>query len=61
MTSCMISLQTLGYPIIIISIVIYISCNGRTNVLLNTYIIDKFVDTMNGFACIRIMGGFSFL
>ena len=36
----------------IISKVIDISCNGRRNVLLNTYIINKFVDTINGFVCI---------
>ena len=56
MTSCMISLQYLRYPVIIISKVIDISCNGRRN-----YIIDKFVDTINGFVCIRIAGGHSFL
>ena len=38
-----------------------ISYNGRRNVLLNNYIIDKFVDTINGFVCIRIAGGHSFL
>ena len=32
--------NTLGYPVIIISKVIDISCNGRRNVLLNNYIID---------------------
>ena len=53
--------NTLGYPVIIISKVIDISCNGRRNVLLNNYIIDKFVDTMNGFECIRTAGGHSFL
>ena len=37
--------NTLGYPVIIISKVIDISCNGRRNVLLNSYIIDKFVVT----------------
>ena len=37
--------NTLGYPVIIISKVIYISCNGRRNVLLNSYIIDKFAVT----------------
>ena len=52
---------TLGYPVIIISKVIDISCNGRRNVLLNNYIIDKFVDTLNDFVCIRIAGGHSFL
>ena len=53
--------NTLGYPVIIISKVIDISCNGRRNALLNNYIIDKFVDTINGFVCIRIAGGQSFL
>ena len=48
----------LGYPLIIISKVIGISCNGRRNVLLNSYIIDKFVVTKNGFVCIRILGGY---
>ena len=61
MTSCMISLQYLRYPDIIISQVIDISCNERRNVLLNNYIIVKFVDTINGFVCIRIAGGHSFL
>ena len=37
--------NTLGYPVIIISKVIDISCNGRSNVLLNSYIIDKFAVT----------------
>ena len=41
--------------------VIDISCNGRRNNLLNNYIIDKFVDTINGLVCIRIAGGHSFL
>ena len=41
----------------IISKVIDISCNGRRNVLLNNYTIDKFVDMMNGFVCSRIVGG----
>ena len=53
--------NTLGYQVIIISKVIDISCYGRRNVLLNNYIIDKFVDTINGFVCIRIAGGHSFL
>ena len=35
----------LGYPVIIISKVIDISCNGRRNFSLNNYIIDKFVVT----------------
>ena len=60
MTSCMMY-NTLGYPFIIISKVIGILCNLRRNVLLNNYIIDKFVDTINGFVCIRIVGGHSFL
>ena len=38
-----------------------ILCNGGRNVLLNNYIIDKFVDTINGFVCNRIVGGHSFL
>ena len=37
--------NTLGYPVITISKVIDISCNGRRNVLLNNFIIDKFVVT----------------
>ena len=45
----------------IISKVIDISFNGGRNVLLNNYIIDKFVDTINGFVCIWIVGGHSFL
>ena len=53
--------NTLGYPVIIISKVIDISCNGRRNALLNNYIIDKLVDTIYGFVCIRIAGGQSFL
>ena len=53
--------NTLGYPVIIISKVIDISCNGRRNALLNNYIIDMFVDTINGFVCIRIADGQSFL
>ena len=53
-------MNTLGYPIIIISKVIDISCNGRKNVSLDHYIMDKFVDTINGFVCIRIVGGHSF-
>ena len=53
--------NTLGYPVIIISKVIDISCNGRKNVLLINYTIDKFVDIINGFVCIRIVGGHSFL
>ena len=53
--------NTVGYPVIIVSKVIDISCNGRRNVLLNFYIFDIFVDTINGFVCIRIVGGYSFL
>ena len=53
--------NTLGYPVGIISKVIDISCNWRRNVSLNNYIIDKFVDTINGFVYIRIVGGHSFL
>ena len=41
--------------------IIDISCIGRRNVLLNNYIIDKFVDTTNGFVRTRIVGGHSFL
>ena len=37
--------NTLGYPVLIISKVIKILCNGRRNVLLNMYIMDKFVVT----------------
>ena len=53
--------NTLGYPVIIISKVIDISWYGRRNVILNNYIIDKFVGTINGCVCIRIVGGHSFL
>ena len=53
--------NTLGYPVIIISKVIDIPCNGRRNVLLNNYIIDKFVDTINVFVRTRIAGGLLFL
>ena len=53
--------HALGYQVIIISKVLDISCNGPRNVLWNNDIIDKFVDTMNGFACIRLVGGHSFL
>ena len=60
MTSCMISLQYLRV-VIIISKVIDISCNRRRNALFNNFIIDKYVDTINGFVCIRIAGGQSFL
>ena len=48
------------YPVISIPKVIDISCNGRRNGLLNNYIIYKFVDTINGFVCIRIARGHSF-
>ena len=41
--------------------VIDISCNGRRYILLNNITIDKFVDALNGFVCIRIVGGHSFL
>ena len=44
-----------------ISKVIDISCNGRRKDLLNNNIIDKLVDTINSFVCIRIAGGHSFL
>ena len=37
--------STLGYSVIIISKVIDISCHGRRNVLLNSFIIDKFAVT----------------
>ena len=54
--------NTLGYLVIIISKVMDILCNGGRHVLLNNYIIDKFVDAINGFVCIRIVvGGHSFL
>ena len=61
MTSCMISLHYLRVPSNNHFKVIDISWNGRRNVLLNNFIIDKFVDTINGFICIRIVGGHSFL
>ena len=60
MTSRIISLNNLGYPVKIISKVIGISCNERRNSLFKNYIINKFVDTINGFVCIRIAGGHSF-
>ena len=47
--------------ICLVSKVIDISCNGHRNVLLNNCIIDKFVDTINGFVCITIVDGHSFL
>ena len=53
--------NTLGYQTIIISELINISCNRHRNVLLNNCIIDKFVDTINGFVCIRKASGHSFL
>ena len=37
--------NALGYLVMIISKVIDISCNGRRNVLWNSYIIDKFAVT----------------
>ena len=37
--------NTLGYHVIMISKVIDISCNRQRNVLLNSYIIDKFTVT----------------
>ena len=51
------------YDIIMIFISknIDISCNGHSNVLLNNYIIDKFVDTINGFAYIMVAGWHSYL
>ena len=52
--------NTSGYPVILISKVNDISFNGRRNVLLNQYIINTFVDTINDFVCIRIVGGLSF-
>ena len=61
MTSCIISLQYLMVSSYNHSKVIEISCNGCRYVLLNNYIIDKFVDTINGFVYIRIAGGHSFL
>ena len=57
MMSCMRSLQYPSYPVIIISKVIYISCNGRRSGLLNNYIIDKFIDTISDFVCTRIVVG----
>ena len=56
-----ITTNILGYPVIMISKVIDISCNGRRNVLSNNYIIDKLIDTINSFICIRIAGGHPFL
>ena len=52
--------NTLGYPVIIISKVIDISCNRRRNILLNNYIVDKVADTINGSVYISIAGGHSF-
>ena len=57
----MMSLPHPRYPVINISSVIGISCYGRRNVLLNSDIIYKFVDTINGFVGIRIVGEHSFL
>ena len=37
--------DTLGYPVVIISEVSDVPCNEWRNVLLNSYIIDKFVVT----------------
>ena len=48
------------YPVII-NFKVNDICNGRRNVLLNNFTIDKFVDTINGFVCIRIASGHSFL
>ena len=45
----------------IISEVIEVSCKGMRNVKLNSYIIDKIAVTLNGFVCIRISGGHSFI
>ena len=53
--------NTSGYPVIIISKVNDISCYGRRNVLSNKYIIDTFVDAINDFVFIRLVGGHSFL
>ena len=39
------AIRLLGYPLIINSKVIDISCNRRRNVLINSYIIDKFAVT----------------
>ena len=62
MTSCMISLQYLRVSSYNhFNYLIDISCKGLRNVLLNNYIIDKLVDTINGFVCFRIAGGHSFL
>ena len=61
MTSCMISLQYPRVPSYNHFKVIDTSCNGRRNVLLNNYTIDKFIGTINGFVCIRIAGGNSLL
>ena len=46
-------------PVINIFKVIGISCNGRRNIWWNNDIIEKLVDTINGFVCIRIVGGHS--
>ena len=48
-------------PVITISKILDISCNGRRNVLCSNDIIDNFFDTINGYVCIRIVGGHSFL
>ena len=62
MTPCMISLQYLRVPSYNHFIKVFdISCNGRRNVLSNNFITDKFIDTIYGFVCIRIVGGHSFL
>ena len=57
MTSCMISLPYLRVPSYNHSKVIDISCNWCRNVSG----IDKFGYTINGYVCIKIVDGHSFL
>ena len=52
--------HTSGYPVINISTVKGISRNEHRNVLWNNNCVDKLVDTINGFVCIRIVGVNSF-
>ena len=58
MTSCMISLTQLRVPRYnsIIHYLAYHTLNRRINVLLDNVVIDTFIDTINGFVCIRIVG-----
>ena len=61
MTSFMTSLRYQGVPCYKHFYSYIISCNQRLNVLLIKSIIDKFVDDINDFVCISIVGGHPFL